>query len=157
MYCEKCGTQLDKNKCPKCGFEKFHNPIPVAVGLVPVIKDGKTYLLGVRRNIEPQKGHIALPGGFQEIEDIKLTLVREIKEECDFDVMVDDNIDPLVYSSEPIPNRLLVFFTTKPYSFNRVNWDFKNEETQELCLISEDTKLAFPLHEKAVKAFFKRG
>lgn len=41
MFCEKCGTLLENYKC---GFEKFKNPIPVAVALIPVIKDNKTYL-----------------------------------------------------------------------------------------------------------------
>lgn len=155
MFCEKCGTKLNDNTCPSCGFIKFHNPIPVAVALVPVIKDGAVFLLGVVRGIEPKKGHIALPGGFQEIENILTTLVREVQEECNITVEVDPKVRPLVLSTEPVPNRLLVFIQTKALNYSDIDWSFKNEETEKLCLISLDTPLAFPLHEKAARECLK--
>lgn len=42
----------------------YSNPKPVAVALVPVDTDQGRRLLGVRRAIEPNKGRVALPGGF---------------------------------------------------------------------------------------------
>jgi 8-oxo-dGTP pyrophosphatase MutT (NUDIX family) len=156
MFCEKCGTPLENNKCGKCGFEKFINPIPVAVALIPVIKDNKTYLLGVRRNINPKKGEIALPGGFQEIETINEAIIREVHEECGIKITVDESKSPQVYSSEPTPNRLLVFIQAHPIQYNDIDWNFKNEETQELVLISRKLNLAFPLHTKAMINYFSK-
>ena len=155
MFCEKCGNLLKNNKC-QCGFIKYFNPIPVAIALIPILKENNIFLLGVRRNIDPMKGHLALVGGFQEIEDIKSALIREVKEESGLLVEVDETKPPQVYSSEPLPNRLLVFLVTKPVNFEMVDWSFKNEETQSLELIDIKTHLAFPLHEKAARIFFTK-
>jgi 8-oxo-dGTP pyrophosphatase MutT (NUDIX family) len=155
MFCEKCGTKLENNSCSNCGFIKFHNPIPVAVALVPVIKDKITYLLGVVRNIEPKKGEIALPGGFQEIETIEEALKREVFEECNLSVEIDKTKSPIVSSTEPVPNRVLIFIPCKALDYNSINWNFTNDETQKLCLIDTSTSLAFPLHQKASRSFLE--
>jgi ADP-ribose pyrophosphatase YjhB (NUDIX family) len=155
MFSEKCGKQLVDNKCT-CGFIKFHNPIPVAVAVVPVVLDGVFLgFLGVKRGIEPKKGEIAFPGGFQEIETIEQALLREVKEESDLAVELDHSFQSLVYSSEPNPNRLLVFLVTQAVEKSNINWDFKTEETMKLTIINEADSLAFPLHTKAKDFFFK--
>lgn len=156
MFCEKCGSQLVDNKCI-CGFIKFYNPIPVAVALIPV-NDNKIFkgFLGVKRGIEPKKGEIALPGGFQEIETIESALIREVQEECGLTVSINSSIQPLVSSSAPNPNRLLVFLVTDPVESSEINWEFSNAETEALVLIKEPDSLAFPLHTKAKNYFFEK-
>lgn len=156
MFCEKCGTKLESNKCSNCGFEKFVNPIPVVVGLVPVVdtENSKVYLLGVRRNIEPKKGEIVLPGGFLEVEEMIEGLKRELWEEAKVQIEVEPNSPVLAFSTEPTPNRVLIFIKTIPLKKEEVDFSFKNEETQELFLIDESTPIGFPLHKKAVDYFF---
>ena len=66
-YCHVCGArytikeaQTWPRSCGVCKNQTWRNPLPVVVVLIPV-EDG---LLTVRRGIEPQKGHLALPGGY---------------------------------------------------------------------------------------------
>ena len=69
--------------CPQCGETTWSNPLPVAVVLLPVAyDDGRTGLVVVRRDIEPFRGEIALPGGFIETgESWREAAVRELREE----------------------------------------------------------------------------
>jgi 8-oxo-dGTP diphosphatase len=54
--------------------------------------DGKILL--VKRGSEPGKGKWSIPGGIVELgETVKETTVREVKEETDLDVEVEDLID----------------------------------------------------------------
>ncbi|MBI1877066.1 MAG: hypothetical protein HYR94_02315 [Chloroflexi bacterium] len=64
-HCSYCGSPFAESQpwpraCVRCGNVTFRNPAPVAVVLLPV-EDG---LLVIRRGIEPQRGQLALPGGF---------------------------------------------------------------------------------------------
>lgn len=66
-YCPVCGsshfekdTQKSK-KCSNCGFEYFMNP---AAAVVAFITNDKGELLVEKRNNEPAKGTLDLPGGF---------------------------------------------------------------------------------------------
>src|SRR5436190_15709002 len=82
-YCPSCGTAFLADmpwprRCQSCSAWSFLNPVPVAVGLVPV-DDG---VLVIRRGIAPHVGELALPGGFMELgETWEQTLVRELHEE----------------------------------------------------------------------------
>jgi len=63
-HCSYCGQPFDVHQrwprlCASCGSTSVLNPLPVSVGLLPV-DDG---LLIMRRNIKPQIGRLALPGG----------------------------------------------------------------------------------------------
>lgn len=155
MFCEMCGNLLENDNCSKCGFIKYHNPIPVAVALVPILyNDNFIGFLGVRRGIEPKRGEIALPGGFQEIETIHEAMCREVMEECNLTVKVDFNHSPLVLSSSPVPDKLLVFLPTLPLNYEDIDWSFQNEETLGLVLIDKKRDLAFPTHTKALSHYF---
>ncbi|MGI5157391.1 NUDIX domain-containing protein [Microbispora sp. CA-102843] len=64
--------------CQECGNTSYLNPLPVAVMVLPV-DDG---LLVVRRDVEPHRGLLALPGGFIDIgESWQQAAVREFHEE----------------------------------------------------------------------------
>lgn len=154
MFCEKCGSVMKNNKCTICTFEKFENSTPVGVALVPVrMPNGEMKLLGVKRGIIPKRGELALPGGFQEIEDITDCVAREVLEETGVSVTVKNN-DCLALST-PDGRRTLLFFVTEQIDLKDVNLDFKNVETMEVVLLDEKTELAFPLHKEAVKWFFE--
>lgn len=136
----------------------YKNPTPVVVALIPVLVERGsrriTKLLAVKRNIEPKVGELALPGGYQEIEPVLTALFREVKEETDLTISVQSE-EALVLST-PDNSRILMFFIANPKLESEINFDFENDETQELCLIDADSLLAFPLHEKAVKWFYKK-
>lgn len=83
-FCPECGKeslQFDaKNKifCPDCGFSLYHN---TAAAVAVVILQGEKLLL-TRRNQNPGKGKLDLPGGFSDpYETAEETCARELEEE----------------------------------------------------------------------------
>lgn len=137
---------------------QYFNPIPVVVGLVPVVSvvDGKERvgLLTVKRGIEPCIGKLALPGGYLEYEDWKAGCAREIVEETGIRVAAADISDSISLSSVQNGTRLLIFAETRPIEEARLSEFVANEETQELVAIYEPTELAFPTHTAHVAKFF---
>ena len=70
-FCGYCGTAFAPplaypRTCRSCKTTIWANPIPVSVVLLPVVRDGKTGLLVIRRGIEPGLRKLALVGGFIE-------------------------------------------------------------------------------------------
>ena len=89
-YCPICGSshfeeQDEKSKrCNECGFEYYMNPSSANVAL---ILNEKEELLVVRREKEPAKGTLDLPGGFADIgETSEQGVIREVKEETGLNV-----------------------------------------------------------------------
>lgn len=88
-FCPGCGKATLKPvgvkacRCEACGFLYYHNPAPAAVA---IIEDGEQVMLTTRVN-EPQRGMLALPGGFIDYEEsLEDGLVREMHEELDLTV-----------------------------------------------------------------------
>ncbi len=129
----------------------YKNPVPVSVCLVPI--DGK--LLGVKRGIEPRKGFVALPGGYVNSDETwQQACVRELFEETGVKYLPED-IKLISVESALDSNRLLIFGSTPELSKNKIDWNFKNDETSELSLISADDELAFPIHTLVANNFLK--
>jgi len=90
-FCPKCsGSAYVKNDkkivCAKCGFELYFNTAAAAAALI-FDKEGR--LMVIRRNHEPQKGLLDLPGGFVDFgEDGETAIKREVFEELGIDVEV---------------------------------------------------------------------
>src|SRR5215217_6326878 len=85
-HCSHCGAPFAATAwprtCANCGETTWLNPLPVAVTLLPVVSDGGRGLVVVRRDIEPARGLLALPGGFIEVgESWQEAAVRELREE----------------------------------------------------------------------------
>jgi ADP-ribose pyrophosphatase YjhB (NUDIX family) len=121
---------------------------------------GKTGLLVVRRAIEPRKGLLALVGGFlEEHETWQQGGVREIREETG--VIVDPaTLEPFWYTStEPRPNRVLLFSCAKPISESALVPLTPNHEVSERGLVfgpdGLDEIFAFSLHIEAMRRFFR--
>jgi len=58
-----------------------------------VIEDGKGNIVVIKRKYPPFQGFYALPGGFVEKgEKLKHALIREIKEETNLDIKIEDKI-----------------------------------------------------------------
>jgi ADP-ribose pyrophosphatase YjhB (NUDIX family)/uncharacterized protein YndB with AHSA1/START domain len=127
----------------------FLNPVPVAVALIPY----KNKLVGIRRGIEPFKGQIALPGGYIGTgETFIQALSRESQEETGI-LISDDSWSVFEVGDSLQSNRILIFGLTG--EVNEIDLNFKSDETEEIVLIDENTSLAFPLHQKTVKKYFK--
>jgi ADP-ribose pyrophosphatase YjhB (NUDIX family) len=87
-YCPNCGkktlTYIDNKKwvCSSCKLSLYNN-VAAAVGLVILIKDkNSNKILLIKRGKEPQKGKLAVPGGFVDPgESAEEAAIRECKEE----------------------------------------------------------------------------
>ena len=157
-FCSFCGTKFPEplvypRTCAGCGQQIWANPIPVAVALVPV-GDG---LLVIRRGIPPGVGKLALVGGFIEAhESWQVACARELVEEANV------TIDPAslhvhwVASSEPVPNRVLIFAVSAPLT--ELPPFQGNAETLERGVIHGpgglDTDVAFSTHVLAARRYF---
>lgn len=90
QYCPHCGAATFAvndaySKCCKtCGFVFYAN---ASAATVAVIINSRNELLCVRRDRDPARGTLDLPGGFVDPgESITDGLVREVKEEVNGDV-----------------------------------------------------------------------
>ena len=111
-YCPRCGEQRLRSSdaksfvCLSCGFVYYHGSAAVAVGIIEW--DDKIIL--TKRAREPQKGLLALPGGFVDYEEsLESALVRELQEELNLTVTT-----PIYLCShwERYPFRDVVYFAT---------------------------------------------
>lgn len=91
-FCLFCGGPHQNEDWPRicslCGKEYYDNPLPVALVLQPIAGQG---LLGVRRNIEPARGRLALPGGYvNRNESWVVGAARELLEETGVERVATD-------------------------------------------------------------------
>lgn len=84
-FCPRCGQRSgtpdarDRFKCPACGFMLYFNS---ASAVAAMILDASGRLLLIRREREPARGRLAMPGGFVDAgESAEEALLREIREE----------------------------------------------------------------------------
>jgi len=136
----------------------YNSPSPVAVGLIQVEdENGDIKILGVRRNILPKIGELALPGGFvDQMEESALAVVREVLEETGLQTNPEDYV---VLGTPRIThnNNLLIFFKNKQVFPYRIMKELiLNPEVSEFTTLDAQTPLAFPLHEEVVKNYFEQ-
>jgi ADP-ribose pyrophosphatase YjhB (NUDIX family) len=164
-FCSFCGARhetVDRypRECPACATRIWANPLPVSVVLVPVLIETRVGLLVVRRAIEPRRGLLALVGGFlEEHETWQEGGVREIREETG--VVVDPRtLTPFWFTStEPRPNRVLLFSVAEPITVEALVPFVPSDETAERGLVFgagglEDI-FAFEAHAQAARRFFE--
>jgi 8-oxo-dGTP diphosphatase len=95
-HCSYCGAAYGTGTawprtCPGCGETTWHNPLPVAMVLLPVTTPTGPGLVVIRRDIEPARGQLALPGGFIETgETWQEASVRELREETGLTARADE-------------------------------------------------------------------
>jgi len=136
------------------------NPTPVSVLLVPVRHEARLGLLTVRRAIDPQKGKLALVGGFLEAhESWQVGGAREVVEETG--VTVDaSSVQPFWFTStEPRPNRVLLFGTVAEVASAHFEAFSASPETSARGAVfgpeGLDEVFAFPLHCEAARRWFE--
>jgi ADP-ribose pyrophosphatase YjhB (NUDIX family) len=155
-FCGACGEkfvpteQSFPRRCDRCDMMTYVNPTPVAVLLLPV-SDG---LLAIRRSIEPQRGGLALPGGFIDIgESWQAAAVRELREETGIQAAAE-SVKLFAVHSAP-DGTLLVFGSAPPIDSEEDLPTFvATSETEELTVVRGPTELAFPLHTRVVADWF---
>jgi ADP-ribose pyrophosphatase YjhB (NUDIX family) len=163
-FCSFCGTAYAQplsypRTCGQCKTSVWANPIPVSVVLAPVQVEGRTGLVVVRRGLQPGKDKLALVGGFlEEHETWAEGGAREFLEETG--VKVDAaGLTPFWFTStEPRPNRVLLFSVAPPLERSALGAFTQNTETTERGLIfgpeGLEAVFAFPLHVQAARRFF---
>ncbi len=151
-HCSFCGagfmaTQPWPRRCPACGNTTYLNPVPVAVVLVPVGEG----LVVIRRNIEPRKGTLTLPGGYIDLgETWQEAGIREVREETGIDI----GGELALYDVMNGFDGTLVVFGLAPIQPHGVLRPFSSKATQEVVLIDRPIELGFPMHTQVVARYF---
>jgi ADP-ribose pyrophosphatase YjhB (NUDIX family) len=153
MYCHYCGTQRKSEKWPRtcgaCGQVTYRNPLPVVVTLVPMPGG----ILGVRRNNEPGKGKLALPGGHLEFgETWQQCAARELAEETGFEL--HPNLFTFYSVEDALISGFLVVFCKTQHIVRDLKWFKPNKEVSALELLTRPMELAFPTHTKMLARWF---
>ena len=130
--------------------------MPVAVVLLPVsYPDGRTGVVVVRRDIEPFRGDIALPGGFIETgESWRDAAVRELMEETGLVGRAEDVTLFDVHSSYNGAT-LLVFGLLPPRPADSLPPSTPTSEATEWLVVAEPTRLCFPTHTQALTDYLR--
>lgn len=154
-HCSSCGRAFEPNqawprRCSGCGHTAYRNPIPVAVVIQPV-GDG---VVVIRRNIEPQRGGLALPGGYvNHGEDWRVAAARELAEETSIRIADPSTIEPFAVESSPDGSMVLLFGLAPPLTVSQLPSFRPNEEASERLVVDRPTTLAFPLHTDALTQY----
>lgn len=154
-HCGFCGAAYTSDtwprECGACQQTTWRNPTPVAVVLQPV--DGGIIL--VRRNIEPQIGKLALPGGYVDYgETWQQACARELFEETG--VRIDaDNLTLLDLHSATDNGVLLVFGLAQPIRAHDLPPFVLSAETSEVVIVKKPVELAFAFHQMVLDRYFE--
>jgi ADP-ribose pyrophosphatase YjhB (NUDIX family) len=139
--------------CAECGETTWRNPLPVAVALLPVDDVNGRGLVVVRRDIEPARGQLALPGGYIEVgESWQEATVRELREETGL-VAVADEV--ALFAVHSVPHGSVNIFGLLP---SRRSDDLPppapTEEATEWLVLTRPQPLAFSTHTQAMADYF---
>lgn len=158
-HCSYCGVAYPEEApwprvCGGCGETTWRNPIPVAVLLVPVRyhDGGRDGLIVVRRDIEPARGELCLPGGFIEFGETWIEgAVRELREEA---ALLADPSEVELFDVHSTSRNLLIFGIVPPRDVDSLPPSEPTEESTEWLVIRAAQEVAFPSHSAAVARYF---
>jgi ADP-ribose pyrophosphatase YjhB (NUDIX family) len=106
----------------------------------------------VRRNIQPAKGTLTLPGGYLDLgETWQEGGRRELLEETGISLR-DEELT--LYGVENGLDQTLVIFGLAPSQPREVVIPFVSHETQEVVVIPAPMELGFPMHTRMVARYF---
>ncbi|MBE1487572.1 NUDIX domain-containing protein [Plantactinospora soyae] len=157
-HCSYCGTAYPApatwpRMCAACGQTTWRNPTPVAVAILPVLTSSGVGVVVQRRDIEPARGLLALPGGFIEHgEDWRDALVRELREETGL-VGAAEAVRPFAVRSAPAGGTLLIFGVLPARRAESLPASAPTEEATEWLVLTEPTELAFATHTEVLAEF----
>ncbi len=156
-YCPSCGSRdigydnIKKFSCPACSFTYFQN---VAAAAAAILEYDKRIIM-IKRNREPAKGKLDLPGGFIDPnESAEDGLRREIREELQMELgkLTYLGSCPNVYEYKDVTyNTCDLFFHCKIDTFPT---SFDTDEIEELVLI-DPAEIPFDdIAFESIKKFF---
>ena len=154
-HCSYCGERFTADapwprSCRACGNRSYLNPLPVVVVLLPV---GRGLVL-IRRNTEPQKGTLTLPGGYIDLgETWQEAGIRELREETGIDIA---GSELALYEVMNGLDGTLVVFGLAPQQPAGTQKPFSSEETLEVVLIDRPQELGFRMHTQVVDRYFEQ-
>ncbi|MFJ8015050.1 NUDIX domain-containing protein [Streptomyces sp. NPDC096339] len=121
----------------------------------PVITEaGRRGLVVVRRDLEPCRGQLALPGGYIEVgESWQQAAVRELKEETGLDAAADR---VRLFDAGSTVNTLDLFALLPERDAVSLPASAATAETTEWLVLDEAVELAFPAHTAAMQRFFSQ-
>ncbi|MEU2796429.1 MULTISPECIES: NUDIX domain-containing protein [unclassified Streptomyces] len=160
-HCGTCGAPYPAlpspdawpRTCTRCDTTAYRNPLPVAVALLPIDGPSATGLVVITRTIEPQKGGVALPGGFVDhAEDWRTAVARELHEETGIEATARDVRLADVLSDTA--GHLLVFGLLPARPLASLPPSVPTGETSGYEILYAPRPLAFPLHTEAAGAWF---
>lgn len=152
-HCSYCGTRFSATdlwprKCTICCNTTYLNPLPVVVVLLPVAGG----IIVIRRNTEPQKGTLTLPGGYIDAgETWQEAGRRELLEETGIDT---GGGEIRLYDVQNGLDETLVVFGLAEQQPRNCLRPFTSEETQEVVLIDRPIELGFAMHTRVVARYF---
>jgi 8-oxo-dGTP diphosphatase len=158
-HCGYCGSAYGPDSqwprvCPGCGETTWRNPLPVGLLLVPVEfgDGGGPGLIVVRRDIEPARGELCLPGGFIEFgETWQEGAARELREEA---ALHADPEEITLFDVASNGRHILIFGIVPPRDAAALPESAPTDESTEWLILREPEVVAFPFHTDAIARFF---
>lgn len=158
-HCSYCGTPYSSGAgwprtCTGCGETTWLNPLPVGLLLVPVRMhdDGPDGVVVVRRDIEPARGELCLPGGFIEMGETWIEgAVRELREEAGLHADPDE---VELFDVQSTPRHVLIFGIVPARDIDDLPMSMPTSESTEWLVLRETQKVAFPAHSAAIARYF---
>ncbi|MFB9446270.1 NUDIX domain-containing protein [Dactylosporangium vinaceum] len=157
-HCSYCGAAYPQGApwprtCTSCGETTWRNPLPVAVVLLPVDTDEGRGIVVVRRDIEPMRGELALPGGFIELgETWQEAAARELREET---TIPADPAEVRLFDVQSVRSgNLIVFGVLPPRPYNTLPASVPTDESLGFEIAVGPRPLCFPTHTDMLAAYF---
>jgi ADP-ribose pyrophosphatase YjhB (NUDIX family) len=157
-YCSYCGHAFTDSQpwprtCAACAAVSYRNPLPVGILLLPVARG----LVVIRRGIEPEKGRLALPGGYIGVgETWQEAIARELFEETGIRIGPAGIREYRVLTSPAHGGLILVFGLARRARLADLPPFVPTDETTERVILQGPEELAFPAHTQVVREYFGR-
>ncbi len=156
-HCSYCGARYPEGMpwprtCPSCTEITWHNPLPVAMVLCPVDTGDGPGLVVIRRDIEPARGELALPGGFIETgESWQEAATRELFEETR---ITADPAEVRLFDVISTHGTINIFALLPIRPAERLPAPGRTEEASEWLVITAPQTLAFTTATAATARYF---